>query len=288
MIDFNTKKSEVWNNKQIFLLISLPSIILLSAVLLFLAINGHLDRIGYWSSQSDLFIYINQHLSSWSYFWLNATQLGDALVFFPLVSFLIIWRPQAWAAMFAAVPVATFLSVGGKHLAAIPRPAAVLDHHIFHIIGNTLTAHNSLPSGHSITAFAIITAIMGSLLLSPLKKSHYLWILLGFCLATTIALSRVAVGAHWPFDTAVGALFGYIAGLTGVILTQRYQRWWSWLYQAKYHFIFAFILFAWAILLLSKVLDTSAIEYNLPIYWLAGLSALFVSIYLLILFFKYK
>lgn len=279
-ITYNTQQKDTWSNKQIIILISFPSIILLFSTIFFIILNNSPDRSSYWVNQISLFININQYLSSLSYFWINITQLGDALIFFPLVSFLIIWRPQAWASMFAAIPVATFLSIGGKYLAAIPRPAAVLDHRLFNIIGDTLTAHNSLPSGHTLTAFAIITAIMGSLLLLPFKKIHYLYLLLGLCLASIIALSRIAVGAHWPFDTIIGALFGYIAGLTGVILTQRYKYWWIWLYKPKYYFIFGLILMVWSISLIS--LNTTG--YNLPIIWLSSLSAFIVSIYLLIKF----
>ena len=279
-------KESIWSAKHLALLISFPSIILLVGVLIFLLANGELDRVDYWKSQSALFIETNHYLSSWSSFWFNTTQLGDALIFFPLVSFLIIWRPQAWAAMLAAVPLATFLAVGGKHLAAIPRPAAILDHNFFTIIGNTLTAHNSLPSGHTITAFAIITAILGSLIPFPSQKSHWLWWLLGLLLAATIALSRIAVGAHWPIDIIVGALFGYIAGISGVFLTQRYKRWWGWLCIPKYHFIFGFILMAWSILLISKITEFS--DDNIPIYWLAILSSSTSSLYLLKSLFYYS
>jgi membrane-associated phospholipid phosphatase len=43
------------------------------------------------------------------------------------------------------------------------------------------------------------------------KKSHW-WLLL---LAAGTGLSRIAVGAHWPGDVAVGASLGLLAGLLG-------------------------------------------------------------------------
>ncbi len=40
-------------------------------------------------------------------------------------------------------------------------------------------------------------------------------------LALGVACSRVAVGAHWPADTAVGAAAGMLSGLSGAWLAAR-------------------------------------------------------------------
>ena len=49
------------------------------------------------------------------------------------------------------------------------------------------------------------------------------WLLL---LACGTGLSRIAVGAHWPGDVAVGASLGLLAGLLGHVLLQWVpQRW---------------------------------------------------------------
>lgn len=62
----------------------------------------------------------------------------------------------------------------------------------------------SLPSGHSITAFAALAAIG---FVAP-RARPYLW-----AFAVAIALSRVAVSAHFPSDVIAGAAFGAFGAL---------------------------------------------------------------------------
>jgi len=80
------------------------------------------------------------------------------------------------------------------------------------IVGETL--HNvSMPSGHTLTAFAVASAIYFAL---PEKgRARHLWL---FVLAAGTGLSRIAVGAHWPGDVAVGACLGLLAGMLGARL----------------------------------------------------------------------
>ncbi|MET0052831.1 MAG: hypothetical protein ABW095_17350 [Candidatus Thiodiazotropha sp.] len=86
------------------------------------------DRFDYCAIQGDGFITLNRLLNSWPEgLWWNLTQLGDAAVLIPLLSPIVLLRPQAWAAALAAAPVASLFSVTFKHLAAVPRPAAYLD-----------------------------------------------------------------------------------------------------------------------------------------------------------------
>jgi undecaprenyl-diphosphatase len=68
----------------------------------------------------------------------------------------------------------------------------------------------SFPSGHSKNAFTAFT-ILGS-------KWSRLRLPLGV-VACLIAVSRVYVGVHWPFDVIVGAIVGWAIGL----LTIRYE-----------------------------------------------------------------
>ena len=230
--------------------------------------------------QTDWFLAINHYLSKLPVFWLNVTSVGDALVIFPLLSFLIIIYPQAWAALFGALPFATLLSVAGKKIFAVPRPAAVLDHNLFTIVGDTLTAHNSLPSGHTITVFAAVTAILGALLPFPENKRHYLWLLAGLSVATFISLSRVAVGAHWPLDVVFGAIFGYLGGISGVILTQRFKAWWQWIEEPRFRYISSII-----ILILTLASLVQVVNHPYPgtgIIWVSIVSGMAVSAYLLL------
>lgn len=240
----------------------------------------HINRTDYVNIQTEAFLFINQVLKTDSNFWLNVTQLGDAMILFPLLSILIPRYPQLWAALFGAVPLSAVLSYGGKSFFSTPRPAAVLDQQSFTILGDTLTAHNSLPSGHTITIFAAVTVVLAVLLSQPDKKYHYFWLVMGVFVAFFIGISRVAVGAHWPLDVALGAALGYLGGLSGVVLTQRYSAWWQWLELPKYRFISSIILL---IFVVAVVYHFSDPDYaGLMILWPSVILGGFMSLFLLL------
>ena len=198
----------------------------------------------YTNKQINLFLSINHTLAhAGDLLWQNITALGDGLVLFPLLSLLILKNPQAWAAFFGAIPVSTFLSHAGKALFAMPRPAAVIEHEHIHIIGHALTGATSLPSGHTITIFTVVSVLIYFCFDDAKKVAHPVtWSMALLALGILIALSRIAVGAHWPFDLVLGALLGSIGGLSGVILTCQYTAWWRWITTEKSKYIHATIL----------------------------------------------
>jgi len=234
----------------------------------------------YYLLQTDLFIRTNAELSGWPWFWKNVTELGDALVFFPLIAFLIIRSPQTWAALFGAVPLSALLSSVGKSMTAVPRPAAVLEHDQFNIVGSALTGHTSLPSGHTITGIAIVTVLVSSMMLAQPTKTRRYWILMGgIIVGGLIAISRVAVGAHWPIDVLVGASIGIVGGGSGVLLARSKSGWWAWVETARGQTIFGFIMLFWGASLVHKAMATGDAELIVP--KLAALSAIGVGLYLL-------
>lgn len=251
-------------------LLSIPAV-------LWWSVHESIGRASYWQSQTDLFLILNGASSGSSSFWMNVTQLGDAFVLLLLLSFLLVLRPQMWAAFFGAVPLTVLLTNGVKALGSIPRPAAALDQETFSIVGPALTAHNSFPSGHTATVFAAATAVVVILLLSQRRNNGVLIVLSGLFFAGTVAFSRIAVGAHWPFDIIVGAVFGSLGGVSGVILTQRGQKWWSWIASPSYRWIFGVILIGWSTALLSQPEAD-----RLPIVWLATASGISTAMYLFV------
>lgn len=69
--------------------------------------------------------------------------------------------------------------------------------------------HNSFPSGHTTTAFALA---MWVLLLT--YRTRYRWWGYGaLVLAGLVGLSRIYRGVHYPFDVLVGALLGVAWGV---------------------------------------------------------------------------
>ena len=72
---------------------------------------------------------------------------------------------------------------------------------------NKLVDHavdNSFPSDHTILFFSICFSFW-----LVCKKTGWLWFILACC----VAISRIWVGVHYPFDVAMGALIGCVSAL---------------------------------------------------------------------------
>ena len=181
------------------------------------------SRSDYWMSQQELFIHINHFLGYVpDLFWENITCLGDLAVLIGLVSPLLLFYPRAWAAIFTSIPAGVLFSTPLKHLLSIPRPAMVVDPGLFHIVGGTVTGYNSFPSGHTITVFAVAAAVLASVS-GRFGRGRYWCYTPVLVLAVLVAISRVAVGAHWPLDVVAGAVLGWLAGLSGAVIAHRYR-----------------------------------------------------------------
>ena len=148
-------------------------------------------------------------------FWVFFNMLGNGWGVFALLSPLLVLAPRALMATLCAGALAGVLSRTLKLSLQFPRPASVLDPTSFHVVGNPLTSL-SMPSGHTLTAFALATALYFSV--SPVKRKHALWL---FVLAGLAGLARVAVGAHWPADIFAGMSIGLFSGMLGASLAQR-------------------------------------------------------------------
>lgn len=179
-----------------------------AAALLYLFIN--------WThSNTALFLTLN-HLSHWTgdALWAHATVLGDSLVALTLLFIFAGRKPEViWAGLLAAL-LAALWAYGLKGLFDMPRPPAVLPPELFHLIGPALTK-NSFPSGHTTTIFALAAVIC-------LHLTHRGWRTLLLLIAIVAGVSRAVVGVHWPLDILTGAFGGWMAGVVGSVLAQRY------------------------------------------------------------------
>lgn len=142
-------------------------------------------------------------------FWSSVTLLGDGLVLFVLLGFMLRRHSQlvwsAWLAIFFAI----LWTHGLKYLTGhAPRPPSVLPSDAFHVIGRLLHT-GSFPSGHATTIFAVV-GVFAAHVRDPLGR--VVLIVVG----SVIAFSRVAVGVHWPSDVLVGAGGGWLAAALGV------------------------------------------------------------------------
>src|SRR5438132_1831854 len=148
------------------------------------------------------------------------TILGHGLSAVMLLSPTLLRAPNFLLAGLFGTPVALLLSRLPKALIDSTRPAAALETASFHVNGIHLAGHNSFPSGHAITAFLVVGVLLaGEGSARPRLPAAVAIGLVGFA----VALSRVAVGAHWPSDALAGAGLGLLAGVAGA----RAQQHWA-------------------------------------------------------------
>ncbi len=147
--------------------------------------------------------------------WTSLSLLGNGWSLFALLfPLMLIFRKPFYAAIISGAFTGVFSHIA-KQIANTSRPAGVLDQSTFHIIDSPLL-HSAMPSGHTMTAFSIATAIFFSL--PNHNRSRWSFI---FLLALGTGISRIAVGAHWPQDVLVGSSMGIASGLIGAILIER-------------------------------------------------------------------
>lgn len=211
----------------------------------------------------QVFISVNAWASQWPpTLWSCLTIFGDTYVVVVLLVPCLWWRPQVLLNFWLILPLSgLFISVFKKMIAS-PRPAGLLEPGSFQIIGPLLQNH-SYPSGHTFTAFAVLAIV----LLSFRRLGFWLP---GLLLGSGVALSRLAVGAHWPGDVMAGAALGWLCGIIahhlGLYLSQRYPV----LVSPRLVTWMAVVWLAWSLYLLK--VDTAYPLAN-PLQWFIAVGA---------------
>jgi len=104
-----------------------------------------------------------------------------------------------------------------KHHLPSPRPFLALGAEHLNVVGTPLSA-GSMPSGHSAMAFAMLAVLVAERRRFAERSAVDGWLTSNCGLAVVallafgIALSRLAVGAHWPADILVGGGLGLVFG----------------------------------------------------------------------------
>lgn len=248
--------------------------LLLLALVVFLYSKNSLSVLNYVGIQKNYFFLINAQLSQFPCLMYNLTQFGDALIFFSLLSPLLIYTPKIWEALISGSIVSLILSKVLKDFFAVPRPAQIYDITNFKIIGEKLIGYNSLPSGHSITIFCTLTVLLFAFV--PNKfYSKIVWTVIFILLGSALSLTRVGVGAHHPIDVFTGGIIGYISGLSGIFISVKYKIW-TWINFKKFYPVFILLFLICSVILITKINAK-----NLSIFYFALASLLF-SLYKII------
>lgn len=261
------------------LLLILPVFLLISIVLLLYSQDAlRVDR--YIQIQKETFFFINSNLGQYPALQFNLTQLGDALIFLSFLSIFIVYAPKIWETLIPGLLVSALFSCSLKKIFAVPRPAAVFNSNSFIIVGKKLSGFNSLPSGHSITIFTILTVLLFAF--TPQKlKYKILFFLSIIIIGLVLVFTRVGVGAHYPLDVIVGSIIGYISGLIGIFISRKYKIF-SWVSNKKCFPVFILLFLIGSIILINKIING-----NLVIFYLA-FASLVVSLYKIIAIYAKK
>ncbi|MFT4576989.1 MAG: membrane-associated phospholipid phosphatase [Polaribacter sp.] len=228
----------------------------------------------YVNNQKDLFFYLNSKLSVLPNLQFNLTQLGDVLILFPFLTVFIIYAPKVWGTLITSSIITLIVCFFLKEMFAVPRPAGMFDTKSFVIIGKTLSGNTSLPSGHSVTTFTILTILLYAFMPKGFKAKT-IWSFMILTLGAIIVFSRVGVGAHYPLDVIIGSIIGYICALVGIVIDNKVS-WWAWIKNKKYYPIFILLLTIWVFVIVKEIFTD-----NLLIFYFS-LLALITTLYLMI------
>ncbi|MBI5142990.1 MAG: phosphatase PAP2 family protein [Nitrospirae bacterium] len=129
----------------------------------------------------------------------TATQISDGYFWFYVFAFMLIWKPEKGLAGIKLILVLSILIWAAKQMIPHPRPLTLLED--VRVIGEKLR-FRSFPSGHTATIFGV--AALARLWWGAKALPLYVLAALG-------GLSRIYVGAHFPFDVVAGAYLGTVA-----------------------------------------------------------------------------
>lgn len=214
---------------------------------------------------------INHYLGQFPTLIYNLTQFGDASIFLSFIIILIIYVPRLWESLLSALVLSLVFSRLLKDIFLVPRPAEILNHDSFIIIGKTLHGFSSLPSGHSVTVFTILTILLFAFMPKTLGYK-IAWVFLFITLGLLLVITRVGIGAHFPLDVINGSIVGYLCGISGIFISRKYKIC-CWVNEKKYYLLFVVAIIFCSISLLIKISND-----NLFVYYLALIS-LILSLY---------
>ncbi len=212
-------------------------------------------------TNTGLFLWLNTHLQVLpDAFWSNMTFVADTLFAVAFLAVAASFRPAMFNSGLVLLILGALFVQGLKPALDILRPAGVLDHELIHVIGPVLKNH-SFPSGHSFTALATAGLL---LLYVPLKGVRFVLVAtVILTIALTAALSRAAVGAHWPMDILVGSAGGLLFAILAQTITERF----SWLQSKGMEWFSALLL---TITCISLIFHESNYPSTRPLCILSG------------------
>jgi membrane-associated phospholipid phosphatase len=155
----------------------------------------------------DILLINGAHTPLLDVFFRLFTQLGDGLIFVPLIIVLLFIRFQfAILGIVIALLNGILVSLFKQFLFhGAPRPKSVLDDDLIHFVhGVSVHSLNSFPSGHTATAFCF------ALFIAYLCRNHWVTAF-SLLYALLIGYSRIYLAQHFLIDVSAGAIVGSFA-----------------------------------------------------------------------------
>lgn len=165
----------------------------------------------------DSFLILNSFHKEWlDWPMFIITHLGDSMILASILSLIIVWKRPDVAMMLIVTVIIT--GITGQLLKVLffegwDRPLRVFNESdIVHTLPHYRLFHNSFPSGHSITAMSLFTALI---VCTRPKNIYQIAIAL---IAITVTYSRIYLGVHFPGDVLAGSVTGILITLLIIYL----------------------------------------------------------------------
>ncbi len=171
--------------------------------------------------KGSLELFLNQHNNpAADTFFKYITHLGDG-TFFGILLFIVLFRNYYHAIILTASGLfqSIVVSIFKRWIfAGLPRPKNFFDDSIsLHFVdGVSVHGHNTFPSGHTMSAFALFAFI--AILLKAENKN---WSVVLFIFACLVGLSRVYLLQHFFIDIYAGSIIGISSVIFGFWLSEK-------------------------------------------------------------------
>jgi len=172
----------------------------------------------------DIHLFINHFYTPFfDFLYSYITHLGDGRIFIPLIVFSLFTKYRDAVNWTLFIVVSTIIGQTLKRTLGFPRPyyyfTELLPSYLHYVDGVKMHAHNSFPSGHSITIFVVATYI--AFRYFPNKAGAQLFILF---VAGLVAFSRVYLSQHFLHDTLAGGFIGILSVYLGLLISEKWQN----------------------------------------------------------------
>jgi membrane-associated phospholipid phosphatase len=170
--------------------------------------------------KENSFLVINKYNSpQFDYVFRFWTYLGDGIIWIPLFGYVLLFKPDYFVTILAALIICTLLTHILKRV-IYPnelRPIVVLADKVRAIPGYYMNREHSFPSGHTSTAFTL------ALLASFIVRKNF-WVYFFPVIAFFVGYSRVYLAQHFVTDVLAGMFIGIVSASLSLLIYEQFRK----------------------------------------------------------------